>query len=149
MSAAFLKIYFSQVGNFGFLEARPLPKIFRQMDVITIESAAYRELVAKINTIAKFVVENQPSEAEDAVEGWVDSYEVCTFLKISSRTLQRLRTSGAIGFSQIRGKYFYKLSEVRRMLDQKIIRSTDECFQDLIENHRLHAQQRRDSRSHR
>ncbi len=119
------------------------------MDVITIESAAYRELVAKINTIAKFVVENQPSEAEDAAEGWVDSYEVCTFLKISSRTLQRLRTSGAIGFSQIRGKYFYKLSEVRRMLDQKIIRSTDKCFQDLIENHRLHAQQRRDTRSNR
>jgi len=25
---------------------------------------------------------------------WVDSYEVCTFLKISEKTLQRLRVSG-------------------------------------------------------
>jgi hypothetical protein len=117
------------------------------MDVITIESQAYRELVAKINTISKFVLAYDERANENATEEWVDSYEVCTFLKISSRTLQRLRTSGAISYSQIRGKSFYKLSEVRRMLDERIIRTTDECFQDLIQNHKLHAQQRRDTKA--
>jgi hypothetical protein len=149
VSAAFLKIFLSQVGKFGFWDARPLPKIFRQMDVITIESQAYRELVTKINTISKFVLAYEERAAEKPTEGWVDSYEVCTFLKMSSRTLQRLRTSGAVSYSKIRGKNFYKLSEVRRMLDERIIRSTDECFQDLIKNHRLHAQQRRDTRANR
>jgi hypothetical protein len=60
------------------------------MEVITMDSQVYRELMAKINTIAKLVtainakIEEQPEEED----GWVDSYEVCTFLKISSRTLQ-------------------------------------------------------------
>ncbi len=52
------------------------------MDVITIESQAYKELVSKINTIAKFVIEHQSPETKDPDDEWVDSYEVCTFLKI-------------------------------------------------------------------
>jgi hypothetical protein len=32
------------------------------MDVITIETQAYKDLVSRINTIAKFVVEHQPSD---------------------------------------------------------------------------------------
>ena len=43
-----------------------------------------------------------------------DSYEVCTFLKISEKTLQRLRVSGTIAYSNIRGRYVYKGSEIRR-----------------------------------
>lgn len=103
-------------------------------------------MAAKINTIAKFVLAYEERENENPSEGWVDSYEVCTFLKISSRTLQRLRASGDISYSNIRGKNFYKLSEVKRMLDERIIRSTEECFQDLIQNHKLHAEQRRNSK---
>lgn len=114
------------------------------MDVITIESKAYKELVAKINTISKFVMAYEEREKGNQTDGWVDSYEVSTFLKISPRTLQRLRSSGAISYSRIRGKNFYKLSEVNRMLNEKRIRSTDECLQDLIQNHKLHVKQRRD-----
>ena len=113
------------------------------MEVITIESQAYRELTAKISTIAKFVTAMQSKEEEQPEEGWVDSYEVCTFLKISSRTLQRLRAAHAINYSQIRGKVFYKISEVKRMLNENIIRRSDEHLQDLIKNHQLHVEQRR------
>jgi hypothetical protein len=74
------------------------------MEVITIESQAYKELVAKINTIAKFVNSLQSKENEQPEDGWVDSYDVCTFLKISAKTLQRLRAAGAVTYSQIRGK---------------------------------------------
>jgi hypothetical protein len=114
------------------------------MEVITIDSQAYKELMAKINTIARFVtaintkIEEQPEE-----EGWVDSYEVCTFLKISSRTLQRLRTEGAINFSRIRGKNYYRISELQRLLQNSIIRRSDEHLQDLIKNHQFYVEQRR------
>lgn len=53
------------------------------MDVITIESQAYKDLVTKINAIAKFVVDHQDDDTVNPDEMWVDSYEVCTFLKIS------------------------------------------------------------------
>jgi hypothetical protein len=114
------------------------------MDVITVESQVFKELMAKINTIAKFVAVAIESKMEEQPEdGWVDSYEVCTFLKISSKTLQRLRAAGAVKFSRIRGKNFYRISEIQRLLQNNIIRRSDEHLQDLIKNHRLYVEQRR------
>ena len=113
------------------------------MDVITIESQAYKELVTKINAIAKFVVDHQEDETINPDEMWVDSYEVCTFLKISERTLQRMRSNRVITYSIISGKSYYTIGEIKRLLNEKKIRSTEECMNDLINNHKLHAQQRR------
>ena len=113
------------------------------MDVITIESQAYKELVTKINTIAKFVVDHQENDTTNLDDMWVDSYEVCTFLKISERTLQRLRSNRTISYSIISGKSYYTIAEIKRMLNEKRIRSNDECMNDLINNHKLHAEQRR------
>lgn len=113
------------------------------MDVITIESQAYKDLVTKINAIAKFVVDHQDDDTVNPDEMWVDSYEVCTFLKISERTLQRLRSNRLISYSIISGKSYYTIAEIKRMLNEKRIRSTEECINDLINNHKLYAQQRR------
>jgi hypothetical protein len=91
------------------------------MEIITVESQAYKELISEINTIAKFVTEHQAWDEEKDDDAWVDSYEVCTFLKISSRTLQRLRSSRAVSYSLIRGKTFYKISEIQRLLNEDVI----------------------------
>ncbi|MDR3226352.1 MAG: helix-turn-helix domain-containing protein [Prevotellaceae bacterium] len=114
------------------------------MEVITIETQAYKDLMAKINAIAKFVIASQTKETEETNDSWIDSYEVCTFLKISSRTLQRLRAARQINYSQIRGKNFYKISEIQRLLNEHVIRSSDNCLQDLVKNHKLYVEQRRD-----
>jgi hypothetical protein len=63
------------------------------MDVITIESTAFLELEAK-NLIAKYVNEQQYVVIENSDESWVDNYDICTFLKIYERTLQRLQSKG-------------------------------------------------------
>ena len=117
------------------------------MDVITIESLAYKELVSKINSIAKFVIDHQEDDTTNPDEMWVDSYEVCTFLKISERTLQRLRSNRIISYSIISGKSYYTIAEVKRMLAEKRIRSNDECLNDLINNYKSYAQQRRSIKS--
>ena len=119
------------------------------MEVITIDSQAYKELVSKINSIAKFVVDHQQDDTVDPDEMWVDSYDVCTFLKISERTLQRLRSKRLISYSIISGKSYYTIGEIKRLLSQKRIRSNDECLDDLIKNYKLHAQQRRNIKSDR
>ena len=63
-------------------------------------------------------------------------------LKISEKTLQRLRVSGTIAYSNIRGRYFYKVSEIRRMLEERLIRSNKENIDNLITNHQLYAKER-------
>ena len=60
------------------------------MEVITIESQAYKNIMSKMDTIYDYVVSQQNTQDEE--DSWVDNYEVCTFLKMSDRTLQRLRS---------------------------------------------------------
>ena len=115
------------------------------MEVITIESKAFKDLMEKVNSIAKFVGNYHPEETKDE-ETWVDGYEVCTFLKISDKTLQRLRVAGIIAYSNIRGRYFYKIGEIKRMLEERLIRSNTECLNDLVTNHKLYVKERRNLR---
>ena len=65
------------------------------MEVITMESDAYKRLVNKIEQIADFVAE---------------------------ATLQRLRDDNLISYSMLRGRCMYKLSEVERCLEERTIR---------------------------
>ena len=118
------------------------------MEVITIESKAFKDLMEKVNTIAKFVVNYQPEEIKDE-ETWVDGYEVCTFLKISERTLQRLRTKGLISYSIISGKTYYTIAEVKRMLNERLVKTNQEALDKLIESHKTYVDQRRNTRTDR
>ncbi|GBU08675.1 hypothetical protein AwDysgo_20060 [Bacteroidales bacterium] len=77
---------------------------------------------------------------------WVDSYEVATFLKVSERTLQRLRANNEITFTNIRGQNYYKIGDIKRMMEEKKIKSTEERMEELITNHKLNAQHRRDTK---
>lgn len=116
------------------------------MEIITFESNAYKELDKKITAIANYVFKHAEMKKESEDDMWVDSYEVCTFLKISEKTLQRLRVSGTIAYSNIRGRYFYKVSEIRRMLEERLIRCNKENIENLITNHELYAKERRNLR---
>ena len=131
------KIYFFKCFNFA------ANQLVSKMEIITFESKAYKELDNKITAIADYIFNHTEAESTNEDDIWVDSYEVCTFLKISEKTLQRLRVSGTIAFSNIRGRYFYKISEVKRMLEERLIKSNKEDIQDLITNHHLYVKERR------
>ena len=47
----------------------------------------------------------------------LDTNEVCKYLKLSSRTVQMLRTSGDIKYFQVGGKILYKKSELDEFLE--------------------------------
>ena len=106
------------------------------MEVITIESRAFKQLIEKLEVLSEYVYSMERPAAENEDENWVDSGEVCHFLKISERTLQRLRTNGHISYSCIGGKYYYQISHIKKLLHERMIKSTDECLQDLMEHHR-------------
>lgn len=114
------------------------------MEVITIDSEAYKNLLQKIDLIVDYVMENgslHNSMVTD--ETWVDSYEVCTFLKISERTLQRLRTNGTITYSIISGKTYYTIGEIKRLLKERLIKSDEDNLLELMQQHQAYQEQRR------
>lgn len=64
------------------------------MEVITIESNAFKELEAKINLIAKLLIQQLNISENQINEECIDNYDVCSLLKINENTLKRLRSNG-------------------------------------------------------
>lgn len=85
-----MAFYFSGHPNFAANQSVTV------MEIITFESKAYKELDNKITAIADYIFNHMETARQSEEDMWVDSYEVCTFLKISEKTLQRLRVSGTI-----------------------------------------------------
>ena len=75
-----MAFYFSGHPNFA---ANQLVTI---MEIITFESKAYKELDNKITAIADYIFNHVEKAKQSEEDMWVDSYEVCTFLKISEKT---------------------------------------------------------------
>lgn len=92
-----MAFYFSGHPNFA---ANQLVTV---MEIITFESKAYKELDNKITAIADYIFNHMETARQSEEDMWVDSYEVCTFLKISEKTLQRLRVSGDYRLFQHQG----------------------------------------------
>ena len=121
-------------------------QLVSKMEIITFESKAYKDLDSKITAIADYVFNHTETESTNDDEIWVDSYEVCTFLKISDRTLQRLRAAGTVAYSNIKGHYFYKIGEIKRLLEERLIKRDKDSINDLITNHQLYVKERRNIR---
>jgi len=120
-----------------------LKQNYIKMEVITIESGAFKYFKDKLCTIEQAILYLQNKIEGEPEDSWVDNYEVCTFLKVSSKTLQRLRSANTVSYSRIGGKIFYRISEIQRLLNENIIQRNDEHLQDLIKNHQLYVEQKR------
>ena len=114
------------------------------MEVIGIDSELYNDLAKKIDFIADYITSQKiAGSQEDIDEMWVDSYEVCTFLRISERTLQRLRSNGQVSYSIISGKSYYQIKEVKRLLENHLIKAETDCLDTLIKYHKQYNEVRK------
>lgn len=86
------------------------------MEIISIEKKTFEEMVSKFDSlIAKaeaLFLEDKDRRASE----WLDSQDVCILLNINPRTLQTLRDSGRLAYSQINHKTYYLPEDVERML---------------------------------
>ncbi len=75
------------------------------MEVITIESEAYKSLLNRFDALEQKI--DSPGEEE-----LLDNQDVCQLLKISKRTLQSYRDSGKIPYHRISNKILYRRFEI-------------------------------------
>ncbi len=72
-----------------------------------------QQILEEMKTIKKEVVMQEPIK-----DAWIDGVEVQSVLHISERTLYRHRKSGRLPYSRIRGKIYYKKSDIRELLEK-------------------------------
>jgi len=83
------------------------------MQVITIESEAFQQLINQIDEIKSKLNEKK----KPLSEVWLDNQDVCELLHISKRTLQNYRDTNKLPYSQIGAKIYYKASDVEAFLN--------------------------------
>lgn len=120
-------------------EFRCIIKKRKVMEIITMESSAYKELMEKIEKIAGYVRENEREQAKkkDTTDVWLDNREVMSLLGISRRTLQRLRGSGRIGYAIFRGACRYPFSEVERLIKESVFNCNPQTLEEFKRNYLL------------
>lgn len=93
------------------------------MDIIAIEKESFDSFKKKLERITS-LVPKQPSINTLFIEQeWIEGKELVTSLNLSPRRLQHLRESGMLSFSSIGKKIYYRISEVRLLLEQGKINS--------------------------
>lgn len=99
-------------------------QIVTDMKVITIESEVYKRLVRKIEWLYSYAKKQEKENAlpnPDSSEIWVSDLEAAAILRVSKRTMQRLRSNGDITYSIRGGKAWYTLAEVKRLLLGRVV----------------------------
>lgn len=93
------------------------------MEIITIESSAFKELTEQIRDIAAFVRKHEAVKKEDInpQKEYLTSKEVCELLHVSNRTLQRIRDARVIGFTYVGNSCRYKRTEIEKYLHERIV----------------------------
>ena len=107
------------------------------MEIITMESAAYKELTAKIDLITGYIRQNEAKKNDDATEVWMSSKELKGLLGISTRTLQRLRDNKRISYAIFGGACRYPVSEVERLVRESIYNCDPHTIEDFKRNYLL------------
>ena len=74
-------------------------------------------LTQDIKTVKAYLLNFHKSRLEQFSDEWIDGQVVMQTLHISKRTLQSLRDSGVLPYSRINGKFYYKVSDIEKMLE--------------------------------
>lgn len=69
-------------------------------------------------TPAAIEKKNETDVASMAPEIWLDKQDILQRLHISSRTLQNWRSSGLLPYSKIKGKIYYKETDLELLLQK-------------------------------
>jgi len=86
------------------------------MEVITIQTEAFREIMEKLEDIRNATAGDKNQQTLS--DRWLDIADVCNLLHISKRTLQSYRDNKILAFSQIGGKIYFKATDIEALLNK-------------------------------
>lgn len=106
------------------------------MDIITIDSKAYHELMGKIEKPLRYVEKEEKAKAEYE-NRLVTNDELAEILGISKRTLQRLRSAERINYKLIYGRCYYDLHDIEEAIHNRSLYCNPKNMEELRYNFEL------------
>ncbi|RRD92451.1 DNA-binding protein [Bacteroides heparinolyticus] len=113
------------------------------MDVITIESKAYHELLGKIEKILRYVEKEEKAKTEYE-NRLITNEELAGILGISKRTLQRMRSADRISYRIIYGRCYYDLHDIEEAIRNRSLYCNPKNMEELRHNFKLKSRRIKD-----
>ena len=124
------------------------------MEMVTIDSKILQDVIDTqremiegqayiIDYIKKLEEENRHLTIESMV---IDNYDLCTYLRTSTRTLLKKRNEGKLAFIDDGGRIRYLMSDVRKFLDNHSFKGCKVDYNHVVECHLSYVKQRNDAK---
>jgi len=91
------------------------------MDIVDIEKESFDSFKKKLERIASLIPRQSSVNSLFIEQEWIEGKELVASLNLPPRRLQHLRESGKLSFSTIGKKIYYRISEVKSLLEQSKI----------------------------
>ena len=88
------------------------------------------ELSGEIKEIKAQALVIKQTKADKFKQTWFDGQDVMLALKISKRTLQKLRDDGTLPYSRINGKFYYKVTDLDKLLESNYSQTSKKISHD-------------------
>ena len=75
-------------------------------------------LTRDIQSIMAFLKENQKTGLKSLKDEWTDSQEVMEVLRVSPRTLQKMRNDRSLPYTKFRGRLLYRVADLKKILEK-------------------------------
>ena len=104
------------------------------MEVVIISKNKYEEMVGKLNRLSDRVNEILRKREGKRLSRWMDNQDVCLRLDISPRTLQTLRDTGRLAFTQIQRKIYYRPEDVEKLMVYAAMKRKEKAVREKRKN---------------
>jgi hypothetical protein len=86
------------------------------MEVVTVDAELFEKMLSMFERFAGRMETLSRLHAGKEIGEWLDNQDVCLLLSISPGTLRTLRDTGALGFSKISRKIYYRPQDVEKII---------------------------------
>lgn len=87
------------------------------MEIVSIEVKAYEKMQYAFTSLNQKIQRLYNLQQDKGLSEWMDNQDVCSILNISPRTLQSLRNSRKITYSQIERRIYYNKKDILVLLE--------------------------------
>lgn len=96
------------------------------MEIVSIEAGTFEKMNKTLNNLIQ-IVQSRNKPTCKKLDEWIDNQDVCILMDISLSKLQTLRCKGAIPYSRIDRKIYYKKADIIQYMERILEKGTSKA----------------------
>ena len=104
------------------------------MEICYIEAGVLERMLARAENLSAHVDRLYERNRCKELGEWLDGQDVCLRLDISPRTLQTLRDTGRLAFTQIQRKIYYRPEDVEKLMVYAAMKRKEKAVREKRKN---------------